>query len=739
MSDAQKLPQFNKLPTAESSQAQNQILASLARQDALGLLATIMDHSPLMMAFIDPEFRYVLVSRAILDYVGLPASKIIGTSIFTRRSSLERMLRPALQKVIDSGQPYQAEEVSVPDTSPEPNDNREIYWNFTYTPVKDGSGKLLGILSIVEDVTEQVLQRQRLEQIALEEKQRAAQLGIIIDSLSEGIAVINRDGKIILSNQVLDEILGRPMLGENPYQNGPKVHSRRYLDGTPMQQSDTISERVLQGQTVRDYRFLLADAAGNDHVLSASGTPLYNAQGQLNGGVLLFHDVTGQHRQRQELEEAKRAIEESQMALLEMAEAAAGITELEQLLDRIVAIVPQVTGCDRAGISLYNPADETTIQTAVYGLSPEQTIEWKNTPPARRDRASPYDKLFFEDHQSLVVDVVKLLEDARQQGQDLPNPYGVKTMFATPLLYKGEVLGMLSLDHADQTHEFSQREIRVLEGIGRLAAIAIQNVRLLKEANQAVTLREANQLKDEFLSLVAHELRNPLTAVQGYTQMTQRRLRRAGIPEADLRPLETIINQAQRMTRLVEDLLDLSRIETGRLELRRGKCDLAQRVIQLVETYQADTTNHRLRLELVNGPDHALYTGWWDGDRLEQVLSNVLTNAIKYSPEGGPINIQLQRQKLGEAGLPDLAGQSPEKEVVHFSIQDQGIGIPVEQQKSLFERFYRANNSRDSGLPGLGLGLYISSQIILLHGGRMWGKSAGEGQGTTFHFVLPVD
>jgi signal transduction histidine kinase len=113
----------------------------------------------------------------------------------------------------------------------------------------------------------------------------------------------------------------------------------------------------------------------------------------------------------------------------------------------------------------------------------------------------------------------------------------------------------------------------------------------------------------------------------------------------------------------------------------------------------------------------------------------LISNAIKYSPEGGAIIIQLRRQKPTQLCQLKL---DPEVEVLHFSIQDQGIGIPLEQQTALFERFYRANNSRDSGLPGLGLGLYISSQIISLHGGRMWVESAGEGQGSTFHFVLPA-
>lgn len=736
MSDSQRLPHVEGLVSSEIANTIQAPQSSFGNAEAQGLLGVIMEQSPLLMSFMDVQFRYVMASRAVLDYLQLTQDQVIGSSIFTNRPGVERILRPALQKVIETGQPYSAQEVPVPNSSREPENDQELFWNVSYTPVRDTSGKISGVLSIVEDVTERVVQRQRLERIAIQEKQKAAQLEVILSNLSEGIGVIDAEGNIILANPMLDQILGRSMLGQNPYRDGSQALGRRQLDGTPLDNKDTISGRVLKGEFVRDYRFLLKDSQGRDHFLAGNGTPIFDETGRVTGGVLLFHDVTEQESQHRELEEAIQATEESQTALLEVSEAVAGITELEELLDRIVEIVPQVTGCDRVGISLYDPATEMTSQAAVYGLPPEQKAEWKAMPPAQRDRTSPYDEIFFEQHQSLVVDMENLIEEARKQGQELPNPYGVKTMFATPLVYKGEVLGMLSLDHSGRTHNFSPREIRVLEGIARLAAIAIQNVQLLTEANQATTLREANRLKDEFLSLVAHELRNPLTAVQGYTQMTQRRLRKAGIPEADLRPLETIIGQAQRMTRLVEDLLDLSRIETGRLELRHEECDLAGRVNQLIETYQADTGKHRLTLELVSGPDHSLYTGRWDGDRLEQVISNLIGNAIKYSPEGGPVNIQLQRQSLSASGARD---RNSEALVVHFSIQDRGIGIPVDQQAALFERFYRANNSRDSGLPGLGLGLYISSQIIRLHGGQMWAESAGEGLGSTFHFVLPLD
>ncbi len=704
--------------------------------ETLSILTTIFENTPVLMSFLDTNFNYVMVSRSMAEYFGFSPAEMMGLSPFREQPEAEQKFGPIMQQVLETNQPASGKEYASPYPSPRFPDHPESYWNYNFTPIFDESGQNSGLFWIMEDVTRQVLHRQGLEQSANRHKERTVQLETIVSSLSEGLVVIDTEGTIIIANQMVDQILGRKMLGQNPYRDGPKVFNRRHLDGTPMRREDTMSGRVLNGETFQDFRYLLKDGTGRERVVSSNGTPLYDETEKLSGGVLLFRDVTEQERQQQELEETSRATEEAQVALLEMANAAAGIADLPQLLNRIVEIMPQVTGCDRVGIMLYDAQTELSTPGAVYGISDEEKLQWMQAPPTPRDHNSPYDAIFFEEQRWLVIDMEALQAEARKKGEEIPNPFGVKTLFAAPLVYKSEIIGILTLDHLGDRHEFVPREIRVLEGMGRLAAIAIQNVRLLVEANQATTLREANRLKDEFLSLVAHELRNPLTAVQGYTQMTQRRLRKAGIPETDLKPLETIIAQAQRMTRLVDDLLDLSRIETGHLELRHEETDLAELVKRQVETYLTDTTNHQIPLELVNGPDHALYTGSYDATRLDQVTSNLISNAMKYSPDGGAINIRLERKKLSAL---EPTTSEPAAEVLHFSIQDQGIGIPLEQQADLFERFYRANNSRDSGLPGLGLGLYISSQIITLLGGRMWAESAGEGQGSTFHFTLPVN
>ncbi len=599
----------------------NVVTHLLNQKQSFGLLTALFETTPLSLSYLDTEFRYVLASHALAQLAGKTPAELLGTTPFDDREGLETWLRPVLQQVLDSGQPYIEQAAALVQTGANPADESEKFWNINYTPVYDENDVPLGILTILEDVTAQVLQRRQLEEAASEATTRAAQL---------------------------------------------EVH-----------------------QT--------------------------------------------------ELQIAQRLSDETQAALLELAAAATGVINLKQLVNRIVEIVAQVSGCNRVGLSLYQPVSAEYQPTAVYGLETEQVAEWHQTPGVRRDPTSPYDQMFFVQHQPLILDFEQVREAARQQGTEIPNPYGIKNLMMLPLVQSSEVMGILSLDYAGQYHDFSQSETAILTGMARLSAITIQNVRLLAEANEAATLREANRLKDEFMSLVAHELRNPLTTIKGYTQMTQRQLKKAGITSIQTRYLDTIIEQAERMARLVEDLLDLSKIEAGRFELRCKECDLAALTKRTLEFFQTSTATHQLSLTFFPSPDHALFTGWYDSDRLAQVVNNLLSNAIKYSPQGGPIEVRLQRQTLTQISLPTASQPNDSQlEAIHFSVKDQGIGIPLSQQGNLFERFYRALNSQESGLPGLGLGLHISSQIIAQHQGQMWLESAGENQGSTFHFWVPV-
>jgi len=263
-----------------------------------------------------------------------------------------------------------------------------------------------------------------------------------------------------------------------------------------------------------------------------------------------------------------------------------------------------------------------------------------------------------------------------------------------------------------------------------------QRVTELDEAKQELQasyekLQELDKLKSQFLSIASHELKTPITAMSGFVQIAVRRVKRrlaAGHPSAAdwkkeeetlLEQLEVVQRQTGKLARLVDELLDVSRIESGRLELRVSDVDLPELVAEVMRRHQLMATKHDLRLSY--DPDgHLSVRG--DRDHLEQVLNNLIGNAMKYSPDGGAIDVNVTRVGAQE---------------VEVRIADHGIGIRPEELARVFGLFYRSPDRLARDVGGMGLGLYITKEIVDRHSGRIWAES-DVGHGTAFHVALPA-
>lgn len=228
-------------------------------------------------------------------------------------------------------------------------------------------------------------------------------------------------------------------------------------------------------------------------------------------------------------------------------------------------------------------------------------------------------------------------------------------------------------------------------------------------------LEEALQVRDQFLATAAHELRTPLTALLGHVQLLERQLQ-PGEESAQARSLSILHRQVKRLTRLVSDMLDLSRLTSGRVELRRQPVELVGLIRRAAEEVAGLTDEHEVRLML---PEAAWVSG--DAVRLEQVMGNLLSNAVKFSPAGGLIEIRAR----------------VDGDRVTVSVRDEGVGIPRERRRHLFERFYRAHAGTPYDFSGMGIGLNFSREVVRQHGGEM-GFESREGQGSTFFFQLPL-
>lgn len=247
-----------------------------------------------------------------------------------------------------------------------------------------------------------------------------------------------------------------------------------------------------------------------------------------------------------------------------------------------------------------------------------------------------------------------------------------------------------------------------------LALVVHQDVSLLKEAEY---------FKEEFIGIAAHELRQPLAVLKGTVGTLLLQTARGHGPqlaewqEELLQDLEQATNQLNTLT---EDLLDISRLQAGQLHLQRTLTNLVLLVQRQVERFQKVTTRHQLDFH----PDQPRLDVIVDPSRIEQVLSNLLTNAIKYSPQGGSVWVRLHTQAA--AGSVDI------------QVQDEGMGIPFHQQARIFGRFMRAENAQAAGIRGTGLGLYLCRALVEQHAGRLWFEST-EGVGSTFVATLPLD
>src|SRR5207302_550937 len=226
---------------------------------------------------------------------------------------------------------------------------------------------------------------------------------------------------------------------------------------------------------------------------------------------------------------------------------------------------------------------------------------------------------------------------------------------------------------------------------------------------------ELEQRKDEFIGMASHELKTPITFLRGFTQLLIRKLKNQGLPEP-VAMLEKMETQITRLNKLVSDLLDVSKIRAGKLDYAEETIDIDALIHDIADTMQQISTTHTIA---IHGASHRHIVG--DSDRLGQVFTNLISNAVKYSPQANQVDISL----------------AASQHTVTVSVRDYGIGIPKEHQQKIFDRFYRASEVRDQTFPGLGMGLYISSEIVKRHGGRLWVEST-EGKGATFFISLPI-
>ena len=297
---------------------------------------------------------------------------------------------------------------------------------------------------------------------------------------------------------------------------------------------------------------------------------------------------------------------------------------------------------------------------------------------------------------------------------------GARAQLVVPIEREDKVIGLVVLESHDAT-VYSEEAIRFLVRLADHAAVAVANAQLYAE------VQRANETKSEFVSFVAHELKTPMTAIRGYTDLLAKGAV-GPVNENQAQFLKVIRTNVERMNRLVSDLSDISRIEAGKLALDFRKVDFREVVDEVVSSLQQQIEAKQQTLEVHMPAD--LPPVWADQGRMAQVLTNLVSNAHKYTPEGGKIEIFVEH-------VPNQWQKDGPPEVIHVAVRDNGLGMSEEDQQRVFQKFFRSENRAAREAPGTGLGLHITKNLVEMHGGKIWFESK-LGQGTTFHFTVPI-
>lgn len=563
--------------------------------------------------------------------------------------------------------------------------------------------------------------RHRSEAAARAEREYYA---VTLTSIGDGVLVTDQTGRVTLMNAVAESLTGWQLADAR---GQPIETVFQIVNETTRATVENPIARVLRENQVvglANHTVLIA-RDGAERPIDDSGAPVRNAAGQLIGCVLVFRDI-GERREQERARDAALAAEQAARAEAQAAETRATFLaragdvlnsslEYEQTLDAVAHLaVPSIA--DLCVVFLLEPGGMIRRVTSAH-IDPAAEAELRALQAALIDPAGEHPAAeVIRTRQALfnppIPEAVLSAISADPERQTLLRALTPPSQMIVPLISRTITLGAISLGLGASERRYTEADLTLGHKLAQRAAGAIDNARLYGEAQAAI------QARDMFLSLAAHELKNPLTAILGNIQLVERRLLRAAEPDQRLlRPSQVAHAQVRRLGHLIATLLDVSRIEAGQLTISCVPLDLCALTRQVLEAIEPTIIDHQLALELPAAPLRIM----GDAGRLEQVLSNLLQNAVKYSPAGGTIGVRLARQG-------DRAA---------LAVSDQGIGIEPEALPHLFEPFYRSADAARQSVTGMGIGLYVVREIMTLHGGSVTVEST-LGQGSCFTIWLPL-
>jgi PAS domain S-box-containing protein len=652
---------------------------------ALRHLARVVESSDDAIVSKDLNGTITSWNRSAERMFGYSAAEAIGQSI--------RMIIPAERQAEEDmvlARIRANEAITHFETIRQRKDGSRIPISLTVSPIHDDAGNVVGASKIARDISDRA-------EGALASRRLAA----VVDSSDDAIVTKDLTSIITSWNPAAERLFG--------YTAAEAIgRSVRMLIPDELQgEEDVVLGKIRAGEKVDHYETVRQRKDGTRLNISLTVSPIRNERGEIVGASKIARDVTERARLMAVAQEHATNTEK----LSEVGVLVASTLDREAIVQKVTDIATELTRA-QFGAFFYNVTDpESGDAYMLYTLSGAPREAFASFPHPRA--TAVFAPTFHGEGPVRLDDVTR---DSRY-GKSAPYhgmPPGhlpVRSYLAVPVKgIGGDVLGGLFFGHSE-VGVFTEQHERLALGVAAWASVALENARLYAEA------QTANRMKDEFLAVLSHELRTPLNAIVGYSRLLRGNILSG---EKAARGLETLERNATLLTQIVEDVLDVSRIVAGKIRLDVQPVELPLIIDNAVATVQPAADAKSVRLQIIVDPRVGPVSG--DPSRMQQVVWNLLTNAVKFTPKKGRVQVRLERVNSH----------------VEIVVSDTGIGISPEFLPYVFERFRQAEAGTTRKAGGLGLGLAIVRHIVEMHGGTVEAASAGEGQGATFRVRLPL-
>jgi PAS domain S-box-containing protein len=599
-------------------------------------------------------------------------------------------------------------------------DGQRFWASVVVTALKDARGEIVGFAKITRDLTEQrradaaarraAEERAARQQAELDEREvrrSRDQLDLILRSISEGVTAQRPDGGLVYANEAAAQLCGYASAEEllaAPVGEALDRFEITQEDGTPFPVERLPGRLALAGVASSAVLKFRSRRTGEQRLSTVSAAPVLDPEGRVDLSVSVFRDVT-----------ERRRTEEAWQLLANVGEALGSSLDLTSTLSQVTDLaVPRVA--DWCGVELLDAHDRLE-QLAVAHIDPEKrelAKQWRSRWPPRPESA-PYRVVRSGIPQLVPAITDEMLETGVKDPEERRKlrELGLRSAMVVPLAVGTKAFGVISFATAESGRCYGPQDLVVATEIARRAALAVENARAFTEARTAV------QTRDNFLAIASHELRTPLS---GLTMILTSLVRTADTRLAQLGPevlkdrLLKADRQARQLARLVDRLLDVSRLSTRDVRLERDRTDLAEIGRDVLSRFEDTIAESGSEVTFeAQGPT----VGFWDRSRIDQVVTNLVGNALKYGA-GAPVTVTIGSGWTGQ---------------VRLTVRDEGPGIAPENHERIFSQYERAASDEYAGM---GLGLWLVRRIVTAHGGTVTVDSV-PGKGATFTVILPLN